>query len=108
VILNQLKQGGFVTSKRGSKGGYELARPPGRMTVGDIVEFIQGPVDPEGDTPDRTERTFPLRGEHAFLEMWRTIGGAISAVYDGTTFQELVDKEHEHQARYSYVPDYSI
>ena len=106
VILNQLKQGGFINSKRGSKGGYELARAPDCITIGDVMGFIQGPVDPEEDTADRPERSLPLRGEYAFREMWRKIGGAISAVYEGTTFQELVHKEHEHQAR--YVPDYTI
>ena len=33
VILNELKHGGFVESKRGNVGGYLLARSPDDLTV---------------------------------------------------------------------------
>lgn len=46
VILNQLKGGGFVQSRRGAAGGYHLARPAERVTVGEIMRFIDGPIAP--------------------------------------------------------------
>ncbi len=46
AILSQLKQGGFVESRRGNEGGYLLARPARRLTVGDIIRFVEGPLTP--------------------------------------------------------------
>jgi len=34
VILGQMKQAGFVVSRRGTEGGYMLAVAPGELTVG--------------------------------------------------------------------------
>jgi len=40
-ILNEMKRAGLVTSKRGKSGGYLLARPPGGITILDIVKAIE-------------------------------------------------------------------
>lgn len=42
-ILNDLRRGGLVESKRGKVGGYCLAKAPAAITLRDIVEAI----DPE-------------------------------------------------------------
>ncbi len=42
AILNQLKQVGFVESRRGRRGGYFLKRSPDEITMGDVIESIQG------------------------------------------------------------------
>lgn len=42
-IVNALVCAGLVTSKRGVGGGVALARPPGEMTLLQIVEAIEGP-----------------------------------------------------------------
>jgi Rrf2 family protein len=70
VILNQLKGSGLVNSKRGFYGGYYLIRSPEKITVGDIMRFL------EGDYP-----------------MWNRIKDAIFNVYDETTIQGLLDSE---------------
>ena len=43
LILASLKQGGFVESRRGAEGGYLLARPADSITVGAVLEFVEGP-----------------------------------------------------------------
>jgi FeS assembly SUF system regulator len=42
-LLKQLAQAGLVVSTRGSNGGYRLARAPAEITIGDIVEAMEGP-----------------------------------------------------------------
>lgn len=93
VILSQLRQGRFVASKRGSKGGYLLIRSPSELTVGDVVRFIQGPIGPVECVVDSSRGDCPLYGDCAFLPMWEKVQKAISDVYDSTTFQDLVDQE---------------
>jgi len=90
VILSQLKQGGFVASQRGSAGGYTLARPPQKITVGEIIRFTQGPLDPVVCLFESSKERCPLYGTCAFLPMWQRAHNALSEVYDTTTFQGLL------------------
>jgi Rrf2 family protein len=46
AILLDLKNAGFVRSKKGPGGGYSLARPAGEIVVGAIVRALDGPLAP--------------------------------------------------------------
>ncbi|WP_344864890.1 Rrf2 family transcriptional regulator, partial [Planomonospora alba] len=48
-ILLQLRRGGLLHSRRGSDGGYWLSRPPGEITLADVVTIVEGA--PEGGGP---------------------------------------------------------
>ena len=106
VILNQLKQTGFVDSRRGNEGGYFLVCSPGDLTVGEVIRFIQGPAHPVDCFMDNPEGNCPLYGNCVFLPVWEKVHEAISNVYDHTTFQDLIDQEVE--AHDKHVPCYSI
>jgi len=43
-ILKSLARAGVLTSQRGAKGGYLLARSPDRISVADIVDALEGPI----------------------------------------------------------------
>ncbi len=43
-ILKRLTQQGFLTSTQGPNGGYHLARRPEQITLGQLVEAIDGTV----------------------------------------------------------------
>ena len=43
-ILLELKRSGIVASRRGRLGGYALARPPEKITFGEVLRLIDGPV----------------------------------------------------------------
>ena len=106
VILSQLKQGGFVESRRGKEGGYLLARPPQELTTGEVIRFIEGPLGPVACVEGSAAEECPLHERCVFLPWWRRLQEAVSAVYDGTTFQDLLDEESRMQTR--YVPSYAI
>jgi Rrf2 family protein len=44
AILGELRNAGFVVSKKGKGGGYGLARPPADIRVGHIVRALDGPL----------------------------------------------------------------
>lgn len=97
VILNQLKKGGFVDSRRGSEGGFFLVRYPRNMKVGEIIYFIDGPVDPVDCTAGADGKTCRLFGSCAFMEMWHQVGDAVSGIYDNTSIQDLLDRAVQTQ-----------
>ena len=41
-LLCTLRRAGLVVSARGAQGGYMLSRPPGEITVGDILRALAG------------------------------------------------------------------
>jgi Rrf2 family protein len=43
-VFRDLKKAGIVRSKRGPRGGYELARTPAELLLGDVVRAIEGPI----------------------------------------------------------------
>lgn len=42
-ILLQLKGAGLVTSTRGAAGGYQLAKEPSEISLGEVITVIEGP-----------------------------------------------------------------
>ena len=94
LILSQLKQGGFLGSRRGADGGYFLARPPRNITVGGILRHIDGPI-----SPGRKQQRGNLPPDSPFPELWQEVERALSSVIDKTTFADLVSRWKEKNAR---------
>lgn len=94
VILSQLRQAGLISSKRGAEGGYLLARSPDKITVGDVIRLIEGPPslvrcltdDPADDC------AFASCG-CVFKTFWQQCQQALDAVYEGTTYQDLLEED---------------
>ena len=94
VILNQLRHAGFIESRRGAEGGYFLAHRPERLTVAEIIQFVEGPLVPVACmTGGKAAVACHLRGKCVFIGMWERAANAVSEVYDGTSFQNLVEDE---------------
>lgn len=106
VILNELRHGGFVNSRRGSEGGYILVRPADELTVGQVIEYIQGPIATGAQKTGRTGANASYFGEYVFEELWKRVNGAISQICEATTFGELV--EQERARRSVCAPNYAI
>lgn len=45
-ILMQLKEGGYIESKRGKLGGYFLLMPAKKIKIGQVIRLIDGPLAP--------------------------------------------------------------
>jgi Rrf2 family protein len=95
VILNRLKRSGLVDARRGASGGYFLTRPPGRITVADIMGFMQGPVEPARCAACRAKTRCPHGHRCAFSAMWNRVDRAVLQVYTETTIQNLLDCDRQ-------------
>jgi Rrf2 family cysteine metabolism transcriptional repressor len=45
-LVARLRKAGLVDSRRGSRGGYLLARAPGEITMAEVVEALEGSIAP--------------------------------------------------------------
>ncbi|MFC1526283.1 RrF2 family transcriptional regulator [Candidatus Latescibacterota bacterium] len=95
TILHELRQAGFVTSRRGARGGYKLAREPSALTVGEVIGFVQGPLAGSDAAPGEGGADASESSDHVFQPLWRQVGEAVAGVVDATSIQDLLDWEVE-------------
>jgi Rrf2 family protein len=85
-IIIPLRGVGLVNSSRGAHGGYTLARPPGEITLRQIVEPLEG--DCLVDCV-KNASACPRVGTCASRDVWVLLGGKISETLDGITLEQL-------------------
>ncbi|MEY2755677.1 MAG: RrF2 family transcriptional regulator [Ilumatobacteraceae bacterium] len=87
-ILAELRAAGVVASRRGADGGYWLAADPARVTLGDIVRVVDGPLAAvRGVRPDVAEfegSAAPLR------DVWVALRASLRRVLDTVTVADVV------------------
>jgi len=104
IILNELKHGGFVDSRRGSEGGYMLAKDSRDLKIGEIIEYVDGPIS-LGTEAWSNGAEIPS-GSGAFSQFWREVNGAVSNACGSRTLADLV--ELEKALKEQSVPNYCI
>jgi len=95
-ILNTLRTAELVKSTRGAKGGYELAKPPGEITLGDVVRALEGPFDIVSCTGD-----YECRREMicATFAVWKEVKEAIEGVLDSISLEELAERHRKMERK---------
>ena len=44
-LLGHLRRAGLVSTVRGAQGGYQIAKPPGEISLLDIIDAMEGPIE---------------------------------------------------------------
>ena len=100
-VLLELKKGGFVESRRGKVGGYLLAKAPDKIKVGDVVRFIDGPIEPIACAKAGYQDCGDFY-KCVFKNIWENVYQATSAVIDNVTFEDLALKVNQNQQNLVY------
>lgn len=89
-LIAPLRRAELVTSRRGARGGYVLARDPSEIRVGDVYRVMEGPVAPmECVSEDVTDQTCPLIGGCETRPIWLKVRDSIVEALDSTTLADL-------------------
>src|SRR5690606_31467501 len=90
-LIGPLRRAGLVSSTRGAHGGYELARPPGEVKVGEVYRVMEGPVAPMVCvTEDADEELCPMIDGCATRVVWVKVRDSIAEALDSTTLGDLL------------------
>ncbi|MDP2912895.1 MAG: Rrf2 family transcriptional regulator [Candidatus Omnitrophota bacterium] len=100
-ILLDLKKGGFVESRRGKIGGYLLAKTPSQTKLGEVVRFIDGPVDPIACVETGYAGCKDIY-KCVFKGVWQKVAKATSDIIDNMTFEDLVKQINTHKEAVIY------
>jgi len=83
-ILIQLKRMGLVTSIRGKEGGYNLAKPPNKITLSTVMRQTAGPFLPVADSVLKNRSVFPT--------IWKELENAMAKTLSKITFEDITNK----------------
>jgi Rrf2 family protein len=92
TILLELKNNGLLHSKKGKGGGYALARPAAKVTVGQIVRILDGPLAPipcVSQTAYRPCLDCPDENACRIRRVMQRVRDATSDILDNTSLLEM-------------------
>jgi Rrf2 family protein len=91
-LVMYLRDAGLVTSTRGARGGYELARDPADIRMSEILRALEGPIAPMVCATDDPEHatTCDRSARCTVNILWVRVRDAIAGALDSMTLADLV------------------
>ena len=104
-ILNALRRKNMVKSLRGPKGGYILAKGPGRISVRQIVEILEGDISPVLCAAGKRSKACERMDICVTKLVWDKLNDCIKATLGSVTLADLlkeaeklgIDKRLKHE-----------
>ena len=84
-IFSILKKGGIINSKKGAQGGYFLARKPKDITVGEILNILEGYLKIVSPSEEKNDIECFMQ-----KKIWNNINRQIEKYFNSITLEELV------------------
>nr|WP_319487933.1 Rrf2 family transcriptional regulator [uncultured Caproiciproducens sp.] len=86
-ILRKLVADGLIVSYKGAHGGYMLAREPGRITLREVIESVEGPYMISRCQQDEYSCTHTTRCR--FHQIYDEISSVVRTKLESYTFDSL-------------------
>lgn len=86
-ILLQLKGAGLVSSTRGAAGGYQLARSPEEISLGEVITVMEG--RPSAPQSSATKQTPFVR---TLLSIWRSAAESQYDLLDSYSLAQISER----------------
>ena len=89
-ILLALKRAHYVRSVKGQGGGYELAKPPGQITLAEVVRLLDGPIAPTVSASRYFYEPTPIERERKLLQVFKQIRKVVADKLEHTTIADML------------------
>jgi Rrf2 family protein len=109
-ILNDLRSGGILESRRGVSGGYRLRRSPELVTLAEVIRRIEGPLAPIRCVSERFYKpcSCPDEARCGVRSVMKDVRDAIVKILEGVTVAELCRRVRELESQPAGGADYVI
>ncbi len=87
----------LLRAGRGPQGGYALAKPADRCTVGEILRLTEGSLAPV-PCAEQNPVACPRGADCPTLPVWQGLYRTINAYLDGLTLQDILDNYRANAA----------
>lgn len=111
AILVALRKGGVLKSKIGKGGGYMLALPPEKISIGKIVSVLEGGFALVECLNDNVKAVCDECGDPVCCGtrlVMIDVKKAIDSVFESTTLADMVERSDVAKQQKMKVVDYSI
>ena len=98
-ILLQLKGAGLVASTRGAAGGYKLVRPPGEVSLGEIMTVMEGPPDQGLSSSAGSDSV----AAHVLMDVWRDVARHEQTLLSQVTLEDLLELSRKQTENMYYI-----
>ncbi|GHA06854.1 RrF2 family transcriptional regulator [Streptomyces echinoruber] len=90
-ILNDMRRGGLVLSRRGGNGGYRLAKPAESISIADVIRVVDGPlVSVRGVRPPDLSYTGPAE---SLLPLWIALRSHVREILEGVSLADVASAQ---------------
>ncbi len=96
-VIVPLRTAGLVKSIRGSKGGYSLAKSPSEISLSDVVEALNGPIDLIECLKD--PKSCSKSASCVTRDIWKEASEAIRQIFRSITFEEMVKRKRNKEGK---------
>ena len=90
-LLGNLRRAGLVTTVRGAQGGYQLAKAPEDITVGDIIDATEGPLSISECISD--EGCCHRSGECRTRRVWEYLSNSINGLLQSISLRDMLEQD---------------
>jgi Rrf2 family protein len=81
---------GYITSAKGNRGGYTLARRPGEITLAEVIRLFDGALAPDTSVSKYFYKATPIEREKKMISLLKDIRNYISDTLEKKTLKDLV------------------
>jgi Rrf2 family protein len=99
-ILLQLKGAGLVASTRGAAGGYNLIRPPEQVSLGEVMQVIEGTGNGNGQACSASPDSPAVK---VLMKAWQDVAAKEREMLNGISFAELLDRARQEDGQMYYI-----
>jgi Rrf2 family protein len=110
-ILLSLRKGGLLQSRVGKGGGYTLALPANKISIGAIVRILEGDIAPlQCLSTTNYARCEECQDEATCgIRLTMTdVDVALATVLDGLTLADMVERSENERSKRENIVDFSI
>ncbi len=100
-ILLQLKGAGLVASVRGAAGGYHLVRSPEEVSLGQVMEVVDGSSNGDGQTSSAASPDSPA--VKVLTQAWKKVSTVQRQMLEGISLAELLEQAKEQDEQMYHI-----
>lgn len=90
LLLMTLRQNRIIKTRRGSQGGYQLAKPADQITIASIIRLMDGALAPTESVSTYFYSDTPLQKEPKIIAVFQDIRDYIAKKLESLTLKDLV------------------
>ncbi|MCB0630619.1 MAG: Rrf2 family transcriptional regulator [Saprospiraceae bacterium] len=96
-LTRTLRLAGFISSTRGQKGGYVLAKPMDEIVIKDVLDALGGALFQEDFCQDYTGglKLCTNSVDCSVRSLWQMVQMAVDRVLEKVTLEDLIGKEKD-------------